>query len=47
MSKITSLYKIDKNFSDTRLDRFIKMEVSKIPQALIEKYIRKKKVLIN
>lgn len=47
MSKITSLYKIDKNFSDTRLDRFIKMEVSKIPQALIEKYIRKKKILVN
>ena len=47
MSKITSLYKIDKNFSDTRLDRFIKMEVSKIPQSLIEKYIRKKKILVN
>ena len=38
-----NFYKVDKNFANTRLDKFIKLKISKIPQSLIEKYIRKKK----
>ncbi len=42
-----NFYKVDKNFANTRLDKFIKLKISKIPQSLIEKYIRKKKILVN
>ena len=47
MLKIQNFYKVDKDFSDTRLDRYIKIKFSRIPQSLIEKYIRKKKILVN
>lgn len=43
MNKVVKSYKIDRDFIDTRLDRFIKIKISKLPQSLIEKNLRKKK----
>lgn len=39
--------KINKNDSSNRLDRFISKSYPKIPQALIYKYIRKKRIKVN
>lgn len=38
---------VDKDFSDTRLDKFLKIKLDKFPQALIEKNLRKKNILVN
>jgi len=40
-------FEVDRDFSDTRLDKFLKIKVSKFPQSLIEKNLRKKKILVN
>lgn len=47
MNKVIKSYKIDRDFIDTRLDRFIKIKISKLPQSLIEKNLRKKNILVN
>jgi len=47
MNKVVKSYKIDRDFMDTRLDRFIKIKISKLPQSLIEKNLRKKNILVN
>ena len=47
MNKVVKSYKIDRDFIDTRLDRFIKIKISKLPQSLIEKNLRKKNILVN
>ena len=44
MSKI---YYIKDDFVNTRLDRWFKKEVCKVPQSIIEKNIRKKKIKVN
>ena len=38
---------VNKNYHDSRFDRWFKQNVSNVPQSLIEKFIRKKKVKIN
>ena len=47
MSIKIKTFEIDSDFSDTRLDKFLKIKVSKFPQSLIEKNLRKKKILVN
>lgn len=43
----TKTFEVDSDFLDTRLDKFLKIKVSKLPQSLIEKNLRKKKILVN
>ena len=38
---------VSKNYHDSRFDRWFKQNVSDVPQSLIEKFIRKKKIKIN
>ena len=38
---------VNKNYHNSRFDRWFKQNVSNVPQSLIEKFIRKKKVKIN
>ena len=38
---------VNKDYHDSRFDRWFKQNVSNVPQSLIEKFIRKKKVKIN
>ena len=38
---------VEKNFENTRFDRWFKINILDIPQSLIEKIIRKKKIKIN
>ena len=38
---------VDKEFHNSRLDRWFKVNVLNIPQSLIEKIIRKKKIKVN
>ena len=40
-------YKIDKMSIDMRIDRWIKNEIGKIPQSLIEKLLRKGNIKLN
>jgi len=40
-------YKIDKDFHNTRLDRWFKNNIKNLPQSLIEKIIRQNKIKIN
>ena len=40
-------FQVDPNFINSRLDRWIKKNVCNIPQSLIEKSIRKGKIIIN
>ena len=40
-------YKVDKNYHNSRFDRWFKANVIDIPQSLIEKIIRKNKIKIN
>ena len=47
MKKAFKHFIVDKNYKSTRLDRFLKKQDQNLPQSLIEKNIRKKKILIN
>ena len=38
---------VEKGFHNTRFDRWFRLNILNIPQSLIEKFIRKKKVKIN
>ena len=40
-------FKIEKDYHNTRFDRWFKAKVIKLPQSLIEKIIRKNKVKVN
>ena len=40
-------YIVDNVYNDVRLDKWIKKKVSNLPQALIEKNIRKGKIKLN
>ena len=40
-------YTVDSTCNDMRLDRWIRLKVGKIPQGLIEKYLRSGKIKIN
>ena len=40
-------FKVDEQFSDMRIDRFIKKAVKNIPQGLIEKNLRNGKIKLN
>ena len=37
------IFRVNKDFNETRLDRWFKRNVKDLPQSLIEKLIRKKK----
>ena len=41
------IFRVNKDFNETRLDRWFKRNVKDLPQSLIEKLIRKKKILLN
>ena len=47
MKKAFKHFIVDKNYKSTRLDRFLKKQDQNLPQSLIEKNIRKKKILVN
>src|SRR6056300_1698497 len=47
MKKVFKHFIVDKNYKSTRLDRFLKKQDQNLPQSLIEKNIRKKKILVN
>ena len=38
---------VNKDYQDSRFDRWFRQNVSNVPQSLIEKLIRKKKIKIN
>ena len=38
---------VGKDYQDSRFDRWFKQNISNVPQSLIEKLIRKKKIKIN
>ena len=40
-------YIVDSTFNDMRIDRWIRHSLGSIPQGLIEKYLRKKKIKLN
>ena len=40
-------YTVDSTYNDMRIDRWIKLKVGRIPQGLIEKYLRSGKIKIN
>ena len=40
-------YTVEKDFHNTRFDRWFKLKVKNLPQSLIEKIIRLNKVKIN
>ena len=40
-------FKVDKNYNNSRLDKWFKKNVLDIPQSLIQKIIRKKKIKLN
>jgi len=42
-----SVYKIDNEYNNSRLDRWFKRIICEIPQSLIEKNIRKGKIKVN
>ena len=41
------IFKADKDFNNSRLDKWFKSEVLDIPHSLIEKLIRKKNIKVN
>ena len=41
------IFKVDEQFSDMRIDRFIKKNIKNIPQGLIEKNLRTGKIKLN
>jgi 23S rRNA pseudouridine955/2504/2580 synthase len=40
-------YIVDSTCNDMRLDRWLRLKIGKIPQGLIERYIRQGKIKIN
>ena len=40
-------YIVDSTCKDMRLDRWLKLNIGKIPQSLIEKYLRNGKIKLN
>ena len=40
-------FKVDKDYNNSRLDKWFKKNVLDIPQSLIQKIIRKKKIKLN
>ena len=40
-------YIIDKNYNNSRFDKWFKTTILNIPQSLIEKILRKKKIKVN
>ena len=41
------IFKVDEQFSDMRIDRFIKKTINDMPQSLIEKNLRNGKIKLN
>ena len=41
------IFTVDEEFSDMRIDRFIKKTINNIPQGLIEKNLRNGKIKLN
>ena len=41
------IYSVNKDFINSRIDKWIKRNVSPIPQSLIEKNLRNKKITVN
>ena len=44
---IVNDYVVLKDFENTRIDRWIKLNINKFPQGYIEKILRKKKITVN
>ena len=40
-------YIVDSTCNDMRLDRWLRLKIGKIPQGLVEKYLRKGKIKLN
>ena len=40
-------YKVEKDYHNSRLDRWFKAKIINLPQSLIEKILRKNKIKIN
>ena len=40
-------YTVDSTFNDMRIDRWIRLKIGKVPQGLIEKYLRSGKIKVN
>ena len=40
-------YIVDSTCNDMRLDRWLRLKIGKIPQSLVEKYLRTGKIKIN
>ena len=40
-------YIVDSTCNDMRLDRWIRLKIGKIPQGLVEKYLRSGKIKLN
>ena len=40
-------YIVDSTCNDMRLDRFLRLKIGKIPQGLVEKYLRTGKIKLN
>ena len=40
-------YTVDSTCNDMRIDRWIRLKIGKIPQALVEKYLRTGKIKLN
>ena len=40
-------YLVLKDFENTRIDKWIKLNINKFPQSYIEKILRKKKITVN
>ena len=41
------IYKISSDYEESRLDRWFKNIIGKVPQSLIQKYLRKGKIKVN
>ena len=44
---INNDYLVLKDFENTRIDKWIKLNINKFPQSYIEKILRKKKITVN
>ena len=40
-------FTVDDDFNDSRLDKWFKLKITKLPHSLIEKIIRQKKIKVN
>ena len=40
-------FTVNKEYHDSRFDRWFKQNIQKVPQSYIEKLIRKKKIKVN